>query len=87
MDTVQIAQEIRDLRDELERQQTATDTLIQNVQLIEERLIPASVADLAHQLSGVQTILVGLAGTTASLGAQLLHLTDRVDLLERSLIP
>ncbi len=83
MENDQIATELRELIDRLDRLEVRTDQNIAELHIVTERLIPASVADIGHTLMGVNELLAGVAGTTAKLASQFASLTDRVTLIEK----
>lgn len=82
MDSEQTFQEIRDLHDQAGRQEAAIEGLFTQIEHLEQRAIPASVADVVHRLDGVLAMMSDLAGTQHKLALELANHTDRLSLLE-----
>jgi len=83
MNSEQLAQEIRELHDQGDRQEAAIDTIGTHLGQLAERGIPAAVADVRHTLAGTNELLSNLAGTVHSLAMQLHSMNDRLTLLEQ----
>lgn len=83
MNTEQIAQELRDTSNRLDRLEASIDQNITELRTVVERVLPGATASISHTLSGTQKILADLAGTLQSLAAQVYDMNDRLTVLER----
>ncbi len=82
MEYQQLAHEILNLKDAVDRQQIAVEALDTKVQFLVDRHIPATIASLEHTQNGMLKLVADQAGTLQSLATSLFSLTDRVTLLE-----
>ncbi len=82
MEYEQLAQEIRDLNDAVDRQQIAVEALDTKVQFLIDRHIPSTVADLEHTQNGMLKLVADQAGTLQSLATSLYSISDRLTLVE-----